>query len=86
MKGEIRRILQRAPVVPVIVVHDVADAAPLATALVEGGLPVLEVTLRTPAAHGDWPFLPGVMTPSELLAAREAGYDCCKLFPACRMS
>lgn len=135
MKGEIRRILQRAPVVPVIVVHDVADAAPLATALVEGGLPVLEVTLRTPAAleaiqamrravpeaivgvgtltspeqfaaaraagaqfgvspglapallgaaraQGDWPFLPGVMTPSELLAAREAGYDCCKLFPA----
>ena len=39
-----------APVVPVIVVDDLAHAAPLARALVAGGLPVLEVTLRTPAA------------------------------------
>ena len=39
-----------APVVPVLVVHDVAHARPLAEALVAGGLPALEVTLRTPAA------------------------------------
>lgn len=39
-----------APVIPVIVVEDVAHAVPLAEALVAGGLPVLEVTLRTPAA------------------------------------
>jgi 2-dehydro-3-deoxyphosphogluconate aldolase/(4S)-4-hydroxy-2-oxoglutarate aldolase len=39
-----------APVVPVLVVKDVAHARPLAEALVAGGLPALEVTLRTPAA------------------------------------
>jgi len=39
-----------APVVPVLVVDDAADAAPLAQALIAGGLPALEVTLRTPAA------------------------------------
>ena len=40
-----------APVIPVIVIDDVADAVPLAEALVAGGLRVLEVTLRTDAAH-----------------------------------
>ncbi len=39
-----------APVVPVLVIDDLATAAPLAKALVAGGLPVLEVTLRTPIA------------------------------------
>ncbi|MBV7393194.1 bifunctional 4-hydroxy-2-oxoglutarate aldolase/2-dehydro-3-deoxy-phosphogluconate aldolase [Mameliella sediminis] len=39
-----------APVIPVLVVDDVAHARPLAEALVAGGLPVLEVTLRTPVA------------------------------------
>ena len=39
-----------SPVIPVLVIEDVADAAPLAAALVAGGLTVLEVTLRTPAA------------------------------------
>ncbi|MEU2185152.1 bifunctional 4-hydroxy-2-oxoglutarate aldolase/2-dehydro-3-deoxy-phosphogluconate aldolase [Streptomyces thermolilacinus] len=38
------------PVLPVVVVEDAADAVPLARALVAGGLPVMEVTLRTPAA------------------------------------
>lgn len=42
--------LKRAPVVPVVVIDNVADAVPLARALVAGGLPVLEITLRTPAA------------------------------------
>ena len=38
------------PVIPVIVLEDVAQAVPLARALVEGGIRMLEVTLRTPAA------------------------------------
>ncbi|MEV6111663.1 bifunctional 4-hydroxy-2-oxoglutarate aldolase/2-dehydro-3-deoxy-phosphogluconate aldolase [Streptomyces sp. NPDC052109] len=43
-------VLDLAPVVPVVVVSDAADAVPLARALVAGGLPAIEVTLRTPAA------------------------------------
>ena len=47
---EMIEILQKGPVVPVIVIDDLDNAVPLATALVEGGLEVLEVTLRTPVA------------------------------------
>ncbi|HYW17517.1 MAG TPA: bifunctional 4-hydroxy-2-oxoglutarate aldolase/2-dehydro-3-deoxy-phosphogluconate aldolase [Allosphingosinicella sp.] len=47
---EIDRILTAAPVIPILVIERVEDALPIARALVEGGLPVLEVTLRTPAA------------------------------------
>ncbi|MYU00672.1 MULTISPECIES: bifunctional 4-hydroxy-2-oxoglutarate aldolase/2-dehydro-3-deoxy-phosphogluconate aldolase [unclassified Streptomyces] len=43
-------VLDLAPVIPVVVLHDVADAVPLARALVAGGLPAIEVTLRTPTA------------------------------------
>ncbi|MFF7351182.1 bifunctional 4-hydroxy-2-oxoglutarate aldolase/2-dehydro-3-deoxy-phosphogluconate aldolase [Streptomyces filipinensis] len=43
-------VLDLAPVVPVVVVADAVDAVPLARALVAGGLPAIEVTLRTPAA------------------------------------
>lgn len=43
-------VLALAPVVPVVVLEDASDAAPLARALVAGGLPAIEVTLRTPAA------------------------------------
>jgi len=46
----LRKLLQRAPVIPVLTIEDVAHAVPLAEALVAGGLTVLEVTLRTPAA------------------------------------
>lgn len=46
----IRELASLAPIIPVIVVDDVADAVPLAEALVRGGLPVLEVTLRTDCA------------------------------------
>ncbi|MGI8944204.1 MAG: bifunctional 4-hydroxy-2-oxoglutarate aldolase/2-dehydro-3-deoxy-phosphogluconate aldolase [Qipengyuania sp.] len=42
--------MRTAPVIPVLVIDDVADAVPVAEALVAGGLGVLEVTLRTPAA------------------------------------
>ena len=43
-------LLDIAPVIPVVVVHDVAHAVPIAKALVDGGLPIIELTLRTPAA------------------------------------
>jgi 2-dehydro-3-deoxyphosphogluconate aldolase/(4S)-4-hydroxy-2-oxoglutarate aldolase len=46
----IERIMRTAPVIPVLVIDDAAEAGPLAEALVAGGLTVLEVTLRTPAA------------------------------------
>jgi len=46
----IDQIMRLAPVIPVIVIDRVEDAVPMAEALVAGGLPVLEVTLRTPAA------------------------------------
>ncbi len=42
--------LKKAPVVPVMVIEDIKHAVPLARALVNGGLPVLEITLRTEAA------------------------------------
>jgi 2-dehydro-3-deoxyphosphogluconate aldolase / (4S)-4-hydroxy-2-oxoglutarate aldolase len=47
---DIAAIAGRAPVIPVLTIEREADAVPLARALVKGGLPVLEVTLRTPAA------------------------------------
>jgi Entner-Doudoroff aldolase len=43
-------LVQHGPVIPVIVIQDAADAVPMAEALVAGGVRVLEVTLRTPAA------------------------------------
>jgi 2-dehydro-3-deoxyphosphogluconate aldolase / (4S)-4-hydroxy-2-oxoglutarate aldolase len=48
MKSE--ELMALAPVVPVVVLEDVDSAVPLARALVAGGLPVIEVTLRTAAA------------------------------------
>ena len=45
-----RELCMMAPVIPVLVVDDAAHSVPLARALVAGGLPVLEVTLRTAAA------------------------------------
>ena len=44
------QVMQDAPVIPVIVLNDVAHAVPVARALVEGGIRMLEVTLRTPQA------------------------------------
>ncbi|MFD3620839.1 bifunctional 4-hydroxy-2-oxoglutarate aldolase/2-dehydro-3-deoxy-phosphogluconate aldolase [Streptomyces sp. NPDC058676] len=43
-------LLDLSPVVPVVVIEDASDAVPLARALVAGGLPAIEVTLRTPVA------------------------------------
>ena len=74
---------QLAPVVPVLVVDDVAHARPLAEALVAGGLPALEVTLRTPVAldvihemakvEGGVVGAGTLLTPEDVLAAKEAG-------------
>lgn len=126
-------IMRSASVIPVIAIDNPEHAVPLARALVEGGIRVLEVTLRTPHGLGairamaqvpgaivgvgtltqgeefaaardagavfgvspgltatlidasrksGLPLLPGVMTPSEVMAAREAGFRQLKLFPA----
>ena len=48
--SDLSAIMSAAPVIPVLVIDRVEDAVPVAEALVAGGLPVLEVTLRTPAA------------------------------------
>jgi 2-dehydro-3-deoxyphosphogluconate aldolase/(4S)-4-hydroxy-2-oxoglutarate aldolase len=125
--------MRAGPVIPVLKVEDPEIAVSLAQALVDGGLPVLEVTLRTAAAleviaamsevsgaivgvgtvtrpeqfglsqqagarfavtpglspalfeaapDAGIPVLPGVMTPSELIAASEQGFKLLKLFPA----
>jgi 2-dehydro-3-deoxyphosphogluconate aldolase/(4S)-4-hydroxy-2-oxoglutarate aldolase len=130
----IDEILTRAPVIPVLVIEDAAHAVELGRALVAGGLPVLEITLRTDAAmeavrrmaaevegaivgvgtviepvqlhasvaagarfavspgltprlaaaaiDAPIPLLPGAMTPSEMMHARDQGYRRLKLFPA----
>jgi 2-dehydro-3-deoxyphosphogluconate aldolase/(4S)-4-hydroxy-2-oxoglutarate aldolase len=78
-----REICGLAPVIPVIVVHDVAHAVPLAEALVRGGLPVLEVTLRTPVAleviramsvvEGGVVGAGTLVTPDDVKRAKDAG-------------
>lgn len=78
-------IMRTAPVIPVIVIEDEAHAVPLAEALVAGGLRVLEVTLRTPAALGAiraMKQVPGaivgagtVTNPRDLDAALNAGSE-----------
>jgi 2-dehydro-3-deoxyphosphogluconate aldolase/(4S)-4-hydroxy-2-oxoglutarate aldolase len=50
MQLTIEDLVGLAPVIPVVVIDDLEDAVPLATALVRGGLPAIEVTLRTPVA------------------------------------
>jgi 2-dehydro-3-deoxyphosphogluconate aldolase/(4S)-4-hydroxy-2-oxoglutarate aldolase len=77
------RLCRTAPVIPVLVVDEVAHAVPLATALVAGGLPVLEVTLRTPAAldviremsnvAGGIVGAGTILTPADVEKALEAG-------------
>ncbi len=127
-------LFQRAAVIPVLTIERVEDAVPLARALVRGGLNVLEVTLRTPAAvaaitaiarevadaivgagtvlgaeevgkaagagarflvspgltgtlaeaakASGLPLLPGAVTASEIMSARELGFSLLKFFPA----
>lgn len=47
-----------------------------------GVTPGLTAELVAAAAKSGFPLLPGIMTPTELIAARAAGFDACKLFPA----
>ena len=131
--SDIRTLLKRARVVPVLTVEDDQNAVALAKALFDGGLWMLEITLRTRGALGavrriaaalpeavvgvgtvtrpeefaaaaeagarfavspgltptlaaaghrmGYPYLPGVATSSEIMAAREAGFTVLKLFP-----
>jgi len=77
------QICRLAPVIPVLVIDDAATAAPLAQALIAGGLPALEVTLRTPAAldairamaavPGGWVGAGTLLTPEDVRAAKAAG-------------
>ncbi len=48
--ADVDALMRKAPVIPVLVIDRLEDAAPIAEALVAGGLPLLEVTLRTPVA------------------------------------
>ena len=49
-RGDVAAIMALSPVIPVVTFTNVEDAVPLATALVRGGVPIIEVTLRSPAA------------------------------------
>jgi 2-dehydro-3-deoxyphosphogluconate aldolase/(4S)-4-hydroxy-2-oxoglutarate aldolase len=81
--AEATRICRLAPVVPVLVIDDLSHARPLAEALVAGGLPALEVTLRTPVALDAiraMSEVPGgvvgagtLLTPVDVKAAKAAG-------------
>ncbi len=77
-------LLDLAPVIPVVVIADSGAAVPLARALVAGGLPAIEVTLRTPAALGAIERIAAevpeaivgagtVRTPADVKAAVKAG-------------
>jgi 2-dehydro-3-deoxyphosphogluconate aldolase/(4S)-4-hydroxy-2-oxoglutarate aldolase len=77
-------VLRLAPVVPVVVIEHLRHAVPLARALVAGGLPVIEITLRTPIAleavrtiiaevDGAVVGVGTVRTPDDFAAAERAG-------------
>ncbi|WP_329131326.1 bifunctional 4-hydroxy-2-oxoglutarate aldolase/2-dehydro-3-deoxy-phosphogluconate aldolase [Streptomyces sp. NBC_01476] len=77
-------VLDLAPVIPVVVLENAGDAVPLARALVAGGLPAVEITLRTPAAVDGIRAIARevpdavvgagtVLTPEQADAARAAG-------------
>lgn len=83
MSTEAHRVCGLAPVVPVLVIDDLSHAVPLARALVAGGLPALEVTLRTPVAldviramqevAGGVVGAGTLLTPADVKAAKAAG-------------
>ncbi|MGL2483526.1 bifunctional 4-hydroxy-2-oxoglutarate aldolase/2-dehydro-3-deoxy-phosphogluconate aldolase [Helicobacter pylori] len=50
MQDKIIEILQISPIVPVVVIENIKDAVPLAQSLIEGGIPIIEVTLRSSCA------------------------------------
>ena len=81
--SQAEEVCRLAPVIPVLVIDDLATARPLAEALVAGGLPALEVTLRTPCALDairEMAQVPGgvvgagtLLTPEDVRAAKAAG-------------
>ncbi|MFC4525058.1 bifunctional 4-hydroxy-2-oxoglutarate aldolase/2-dehydro-3-deoxy-phosphogluconate aldolase [Dyella halodurans] len=81
---QIEATLRLAPVVPVVIIHDARAAVPMARALVAGGVPAIEVTLRTPAAldairaiaeevEGAMVGVGTVLSAKDLRAAHKAG-------------
>lgn len=81
---QVEATLRLAPVVPVVIIDDARAAVPMARALVAGGIPAIEVTLRTPAAldairaiaaevEGAVVGVGTVLTPRDLEHARQAG-------------
>ncbi len=50
MQDKIIEVLQISPIIPVVVVENIKDAVPLAQSLIEGGIPIIEVTLRSSCA------------------------------------
>lgn len=134
MSLALRDILAKGPVIPVVTIADASAGPDLARALLDGGISVIEVTMRTPAAldavrairdavpdmvagvgtlldpdripavltsgaqfavspgldidlvkacqAAGLPILPGIQTVSEAMAARRAGLDTLKFFPA----
>ncbi|AQM65727.1 bifunctional 4-hydroxy-2-oxoglutarate aldolase/2-dehydro-3-deoxy-phosphogluconate aldolase [Helicobacter pylori] len=50
MQDKTIEVLQISPIVPVVVVENIKDAVPLAQSLIEGGIPIIEVTLRSSCA------------------------------------
>jgi 2-dehydro-3-deoxyphosphogluconate aldolase / (4S)-4-hydroxy-2-oxoglutarate aldolase len=85
MSADIAAIMQTSPVIPVLVIDDIAHAVPVAEALVAGGLRVIEVTLRTPCAidaiaamtrvSGAIVGAGTVLNPADLKAAIAAGAE-----------
>lgn len=84
----LEKILGLAPVIPVLIIDDLSQAVPLGRALVAGGLPVLEVTLRTPVALQCIERMAGeiegavvgagtVLTPALRVACADAGAQFC---------
>lgn len=83
MSLTVDQVMELAPVIPVLVIERVEDAVPIAQALVKGGLPALEVTMRTPVAlevMREMATVPGavvgagtVLNPKQLDQALEAG-------------
>src|SRR4051812_36777150 len=81
--NDVGAVMRLSPVIPVLIVDDAAQARPIAEALVEGGLRVLEVTLRTPAAldviremakvEGAVVGAGTVLNPKDLQASLDAG-------------
>ncbi len=83
--SDIETIMRTSPVIPVLVIDDAATARPIAEALVKGGLRVLEVTMRTPAALEvirEMKSVPGaivgagtVVSPDQFEAVMDAGAE-----------